>query len=381
MSHAQTFIDYFNAHTDDLLDVLKKLVELESPSHESKEASDRTSRYLQELFRGLGFRVRTIPQETCGDHVVAEYGEGEDGILFVGHFDTVYPLGTIETMPFRVDKAAGKAYGPGILDMKGGLIMGYYTMKCLLELGTMPKKHITFFMNGDEESGSFHSSDLIIEEAKKNKTVIVLEPGVDPAGSYKTRRYGRGTYTVTAHGRSAHSGTNPDQAISPLLEIARQLERIDTWNEYENGLTFAPTCMGGGVPGTCRVPETAWFTMDVRFRTREMAKETDERIRDLKPLKEGLTLEITGGIDKPPMETPEHLIPLVAELGREVGLEMKPVSVGGGSDGNFTSGAAYVDTLDGLGMTGLYLHNPAEYINLEPIPKRCALLARLVETL
>ena len=379
MTHAQTFIDYFSKHMDDLLEVLKHLVELESPSHESKEASDKTSAYLQDLFRGIGFRVRTIPQETCGDHVVAEYGEGEDGILFVGHFDTVFPLGTIRKMPFHVDK--DKAYGPGILDMKGGLVMGYYTMKCLLELGMMPHRHITFFMNGDEESGSFCSSDLIIEEARKNKAVIVLEPGLDPAGSYKTQRYGRGTYTVTAHGKAAHSGTNPDKAVSPLLEIARQLQRIDSWNEYEKGLTFAPTCMGGGIPGTCCVPETAWFTMDVRFRTREMAEETDHRIRGLEPLKEGLRIEVAGGIDKPPMKTPDSLLPIMEDLGREVGLDMEPCSVGGGSDGNFTSGAANIPTLDGLGMTGLYLHNPAEYINLEPIPRRCALLARLTETL
>lgn len=379
MSHTEQYLKYFTEHREELLAVLQKVVELESPSHENKAVSDRCASYLTALFQGIGFRVRLIHQKTCGDCIVADNGKEGKGILFVGHYDTVYPIGTIKTMPFRRD--AHKAYGPGILDMKGGLVMGYFTMKCLKELNLFPDKHITFFMNGDEESGSFCSSDLIVEEAKKNRAVVVLEPGLDADGSFKTRRYGRGTYTVTAHGRSAHSGTNPDQAISPMLEIGRQMARIDGWNDYKNGLTFAPTCMGGGVPGTCRVPESAWFTMDVRFRTREMAREYDKKIFELDPVKEGVRIEVTGGIDKPPLETPANLIELTKTLGGEVGLEMKPCCVGGGSDGNFTSGAANVPTLDGLGMSGLYLHNPDEYINLDAIPRRCALLARLVEEL
>lgn len=382
MTHPEIFLTYFNAHLEEMLADLKTLVELESPSHESKEASDKAGQFIRKLFAGIGFRVRTIRQETCGDHVIAETGDpSEPGILFLGHYDTVFPLGTIRSMPFRIDREAGKVFGPGVLDMKGGIIMGYCVMKCLKELGRMPEKHVTFFFSSDEESGSFHSSDLIVEEAKKNRRVIVLEPGLDGIGSFKAKRYGRGTYTVTAHGRAAHSGGNPEQAISPLLEIARQLEKIDTWNEYEKGITFAPTCMGGGVPGTCMVPEKAWFTMDVRFRTSEMAEETDRRIRSLQPLKEGLTLEITGGIDKPPMETPPELISAVSKIGKEIGLEMQPFSIGGGSDGNFTSGTAHVDTLDGVGMTGLFLHNPGEYANIRHIPQRCALLARLVEEL
>jgi glutamate carboxypeptidase len=363
---------------DELLKVLGGAVNLESPSHEDKGASDRCSQYLQDLFRSAGFKITVIPQELNGDHFIAELGKGEKGTLCVGHYDTVFPIGTIKDMPFRIE--GSKAYGPGILDMKGGIIMGYYAVKALQELDMLPENKITFFINGDEESGSFHSSGRIVEEAMKNKRALILEPGLDEAGQVKMGRYGRGTYDITAHGRAAHSGSNSHQAISPMLELAHQLIRIHEMNDYEGGVTLAPTYMQAGVYGTCVVPESGWISVDVRTKNAELSKKLDALMMSLPPATSGIRLEIKGGIDKPPLEGDEKLFEMMKEFGAELGLEVSGVVSGGGSDGNFTA-AAGVPTLDGLGMSGLDLHSPEEYINIDHIAKRATMLARMIQTL
>ena len=369
---------YFDIHMDEFISILRELVELETPSHESKEASDKCSRYLQALLRSLGCKVTVIPQTTCGDHIYAELGSGPKGCLLVGHYDTVFPLGSLEEIPFRVEE--NLAYGPGILDMKGGLLLSIFAVRALQQNHILPKKKIGFFFNGDEESGSFSSSNLIVTTAKEYSCVLVAEPGLDEINVIKNGRYGRGTYKITAHGKSAHSGTNPDQALNPMLELAHQLLYIDTLNDYEHGLTLAPTCMSAGIYGTCRIPETGWISVDVRAKTAEMMKEIDQQMAELKAVIPGVSLEISGGIDKPPMEGAPSLVEQAERLGAELGMQIQAVTVGGGSDGNFTSGAG-IPTLDGLGMSGLLLHTPHEYIHLDHIPKRGALLARLIQTL
>lgn len=386
MKDADRILNYFKEHQTALLKVLQELVELESPSHENKEVSDRCSRYLQDLFKDLGFRIDVIPQTKCGNHFIAEYGSGEKGTLMVGHYDTVWPIGTTKERPFKIE--GDRALGPGILDMKGGIILGYFAVKALKELSLLPNKKITFFISGDEESGSFLSSDLIVAEAKKNKNVLVLEPGNNTPGNVtdnelgivKTGRYGRGTYRFTAHGRAAHSGTNPQDAISPMLELSHQMIKINAMNDYEKGFTLAPTVMASGIEGTCMVPETGWFSMDVRFRTAELSREKNEEILSMKPILPGIRLEIEGAIDKPPLISDPVLVSKIAALGKELGIELQGLVEGGGSDGNFTS-AAGVPTICGFGMTGNYFHNPREYVILNHIPLRGAWLARTIQTL
>jgi glutamate carboxypeptidase len=378
MSDTEKILNYFKGHKNELLDVLKGAVECESPSHENKEVADRCGQYFQNIFKDLGFRIQVIPQTDCGDHFIAELGSGEKGTLIVGHYDTVFPIGTLKTMPFKIE--GDKAYGPGTLDMKGGIILGYFAVKALKELGLLPDTKITFFLNSDEESGSFHSSDLIVAEAKKNKHVLVLEPGLDQLGFIKTGRYGRGTYKITAHGRSSHSGSNPHWAISPMLELSHQMIKFHERSCYDKGLTLTPTCMGAGILGTCMVPETAWLSMDCRFRTPEIAEATHQELLNLKAIVPGVRMEVEGGIDKPAYVAEPNLLNKAKELGKEVDMEVLECIVGGGSDGNFTS-AAGCPTLDGLGMSGLYLHNPGEYINVHYIPQRGTMLARLIQTL
>lgn len=359
----------------DFLEHLKAFVEYESPSHGDKTASDRCGSFLKEIFEEAGFRIETIPQKGCGDHLYGEMGDGAKSSLIIGHYDTVYPVGTLETMPFRVE--GDRAFGPGVLDMKGGIIMALYAIKALLRQGLLDGRRIGIFFNSDEESGSFNSSSLIVEKARQYRNVLVMEPGVNELESVKTRRYGRGTYTVTAHGKAAHSGSNAHLAISPLTELARQLLYIEMWGINVGNATFAPTIVDGGAQGICMIPETARFTMDVRYQDNDAIKELHEKIMGLKPLSPGIRIDVQGEIDKPVMVADQMLFERLCRIGEGYGVNLKGITIGGGSDGNFTS-AAGIPTLDGLGTTGEFLHNPDEYIHLGHIPLRMAMLARLL---
>ena len=375
---SKALVAYFESHLDEMIGLLRDCTELESPSHEDKAVSDRCGEFFQKLFRDAGFQVETIPQSENGDCIVARTGSGQHGTLCVGHYDTVFPIGFLARNPFRVEST--KAFGPGLLDMKGGIIMGYMAVKALKELNMFPQKRITFFLNGDEESGSFHSSDLIVAEAKKHDNVIVLEPGYDEIGSIKPGRYGRATYHIIAHGRSAHSGSNPEEGINPLEELSHQLLQVITLNDLEHGVSVAPICFKGGIPGTCVIPETASFSIDVRTRDVDLQKKIDDQIRGLQPVLEGIRLEIQGGIDKPVLPRYEELIDMAAGFAKELGITQVGNVCKGGSDGNFTGGAG-VPTIDGMGMSGLYLHTPHEYIHVDHIAKRTALVALMLKNM
>ena len=363
----------------DLLGTLGDIVQIETPSHEDKAASDICCDYLQKLWSDIGFEMTRIHQDTCADDLYGEIGEGEKLALIVGHFDTVFPLGTLAKMPWKVE--GDKAYGPGCLDMKGGIVMAYYAIRTLQDLGRMPAGKIGVYFDANEESGSFCSSDKIIEKAKQYGCALVMEPGVKSLGSIKTMRYGRGTYTVTAHGRSAHSGSNPKDALSPFLEIARQLQRLDQWMHEQEDVTYAPTVIRGGIDGTCVIPETASFTMDVRFRTQEAMDRAHEEILALGPILPGYTVTVEGEIDKPIMIGDETLYKVLESIAPDYDMELEPVACSGGSDGNFTAGGAHVPTLDGIGMSGEFLHTPEEYINVNHIVQRTSLFARLLTAL
>ena len=372
-------LEYMQQHLDEFVEIFEEFVELESPSHEDKNASDKCCLFLRDKFSSLGFDMDLIRQEACGDHLYGEIGKGEKSALFLGHYDTVYPIGTIKNMPFKIED--GKIFGPGVLDMKGGIIMTYFVLKALIDLNMLPDKKIGVFFNSDEESGSFFSSDLIVEKSKDYSCVLVMEPGVNDLCSIKTGRYSRGTYEITACGNAAHSGSNPHLAVSPLVELAKQLLYIEQLNRDFNGdVTLAPTFINGGIPGTCMVPETAHCTIDVRYKTGQLSKEVHEKISNLKPLTPGIDLKVSGKIDKPVMVGDKRLFLMLADIAASYDIDLKGVTVGGGSDGNFTS-AAGIPTLDGLGMSGEFLHNPEEYVYLDHIPYRTALVAKLLCTL
>ena len=376
MDSDRRILKYIEGNMEEYIEFLKEFVELESPSHENKEASDRCCDLIQNKFTALGFKVDRIPQINCGDHLYGELGNGEKGVIFVGHYDTVYPIDAIKSMPFRIED--GKAFGPGTLDMKGGIVMAYMAIKALIEENRFPKTKIGVFFNSDEESGSFCSRKLIIEKSRDYKAALVMEPGINDINSIKVKRYGRGTYTITAHGIAAHSGSNPHLAVSAILELSNQLKRIEKWNEETEGVTFAPVHINGGIPGTCMIPDKAFFTMDVRYETEEMAAKIHDMIMNLQAIIPEASIEVQGKIDKPVMVGDKNLFDLVYAAGKRFNLDIIGTTVGGGSDGNFTSSEG-IPTLDGLGTTGEFLHNPNEYIHLNHVPQRIATVATLLK--
>lgn len=372
----QNRIEYY---LPEFLETLGGLVKAESPSHEAKMKSDLCADILQELFEGIGFRIERIPQESCGDDIYGEFGEGDNIAIIIGHYDTVYPVGSIERMPWKIE--GDRAYGPGVLDMKGGIVMAYYGIKALRDMKLMPKGKFGLYLNGNEESGSFYSREHIIQRSKKYKAALIMEPGLKGLGSVKVMRYGRGSYNVTIHGKGAHSGSNPNAALSPFIELANQIYRIKKWNEMEKDATLALTVVKGGIDGTCVIPETASFTMDVRYRTEDAMERINEQILSMNPVDDRYSLTVYGGIDKPIMNGDNVLYEKLEQIAPDYGITLQPVISSGGSDGNFTAGSAKIPTIDGLGMSGEFLHTPDEYINISHIVRRTAIFARLLQAL
>ncbi|NCU27683.1 M20/M25/M40 family metallo-hydrolase [Candidatus Nomurabacteria bacterium] len=297
----------------------------------------------------------------------------------LGHADTVFPAGTVGTEMFpRIEE--GKLYGPGAFDMKGGVLSMAYAIKALSELGMFPDKQVVVIVNSDEESGSFFSRDEIIKQALKSKCVFCLEPAPagNDAGGLKTERYGRSEYTIKIQGRSAHSGNNPHDAINPIIEMSKLTQDIaDLENQYE-GLISSIVYAHSGTAKTALIPGEAEMYLDIRFETYPVGERIHAHIMNMRPYNEQIKLEITGKIEKPPLMFDKRLFELAQNVGSEIGIEMRKVKVGGGSDGNFTSGAG-VPTLDGMGMIGEYIHNNNEFIYIENIPARVTILARMIQ--
>ena len=313
---------------------------------------------------------------------MAEKGSGDKTLLIIGHYDTVFPIGsTAAAMPWKVE--GSKAFGPGIIDMKGGILQAGFAVSALEELGIGLNKKIKVVISGDEEPGSYTSWKLFESEAAKSDWAVVLEPGLAGLGDIKTARKGRAIYKLVAHGRASHSGNAPQAGINAVLELAEQVRKIAALNDYENGLSVSPTYMTAGMDDISSIPHKGHVTIDVRATKMDMLQKTDDAIRGLKPFLEGATLEVLGGIEKQPMEfTPasQDFFKHANSLAGELGFSLTGHTVGGTSDGNFAATTG-IPILDGLGMTGEFMHNPGEYLNLDHLPYRIALLARIIQTL
>lgn len=373
------FKKYAEEHLDAFLEKLMEFVRIESPSCGSKQELRQAESYLYDLFQSLGCRMSIIKREKAGDIIKAEIGSGQDRVLMIGHYDTVFPIGTIQNgMAVKVED--GMLYGPGVLDMKGGIMMMYFALKAFMDLGCMPDKSITVLLSGDEETGSTESRDVIVEEAKKAKAVLCLEPA--PAGKdrgkLKTERLGRSVYKFEIYGKSAHAGNNPQEGVSPIKEIGRLIGMIsELENEFE-GVTANAVSVKSGTDSIAMIPGYGEMFADIRFDRKETAEEIHKRIMGLKPFDERIRLKVIGGVEKPLMAHNDRLFSLACSIGDELGVEIKRTRVGGGSDGNFTSGAG-TPTLDGMGLTGEALHNENERIYIDDIPFRMALLTRMLQ--
>ncbi|MGA9207307.1 MAG: M20 family metallopeptidase, partial [Terriglobales bacterium] len=357
----------------------RQLVELESPSHD-KSALDTLGQHLAAEFGKIGGRTRFHPQEHAGDHLQVDFPGTGKPILMLGHLDTVWDLGTLASMPFRVAK--GRAYGPGSFDMKAGIVQAIYAIKALQEPGGRQPRPITALLVTDEEVGS-HSSRPITEAlAKKSAAVLVLEPAQGAKGALKTSRKGVGGYHVKVEGREAHSGLDSGQGASAVLELARQLLVIEKFTDRKRGITVNPGVIRGGTR-TNVVAGEATAEVDARVSQSKDIAYLDKKFRSLKPFDQRCQVEITGGIGRPPMERSKKgvaLFTLARRLAKELGWELEEASVGGGSDGNFTA-ALGIPTLDGLGAVGEGAHARHESVVIAEMPRRAALLARLIESI
>jgi len=362
-----------------MLRCLQQAVEIESPSG-SKADIDRMAAFFASEFKRREGRVRVLPHPSAGAAVCAEFWgdvRGPKPVLLLGHHDTVWDLGTIRKMPFRVRN--GRAYGPGVLDMKAGLVCGLWAIRALRALGVKPRSAVRFFLNPDEEVSSVAFRDTIKAEAKRARTVLVLEPAA-AGGALKTARKGGGEFQIIVHGRAAHAGTNPGAGVSAVSELARQILRIEKLAQPGRGLTVNVGVIHGGTRSNV-IPESAYAAIDVRVSGKGDGKLVGQKVHSLKPIHPEARLEIHGGVNRPPMEPAQaaNLFRQARELGRQLGMRLDEASTGGGSDGNFTA-ALGIPTLDGLGAVGGGAHARHEHILIRELPRRTALLAALLAT-
>ncbi len=367
-----------------MLRCLRRAVEIESPTN-FKPGVDRLAKFFAGELERSGGRVRVLGHPKAGASVWSEFwggrraaGRSQKSILLLGHLDTVWDVGTLARMPFRI--RSGRAYGPGILDMKSGLVCGLWAIRALQALRITPQSPVRFFMNSDEETASRAFRKEIFAEARKARAVLVLEPAA-AGGALKTARKGVGEFRVTVHGRAAHAGVNTAAGINAISELTRQLLKIERLARPDRGLTVSVGVIEGGTRSNV-IPERASAAVDVRIPRQRDAAALERKVYALKPVLPGARLEIAGGINRPPMERRRAiaLFRQARRLARELRFELREASTGGGSDGNFTA-ALGIPTLDGLGGVGDGAHALHEHVVIRELPRRAALLAALIATL
>src|SRR6266581_836507 len=365
----------------DMLATLRRFVIAESPSLE-KAAADCCCGLIAEEWRKRGARVERITQRHRGDHLCITYLQNKSHpagqLLVLGHYDTVYSTGTLRKMPFRL--SPGRAYGPGTFDMKAGIVQALFALQALQQNNVIRRKRIVFLWTSDEEIGSESSRKLLEAEARRSDAVFVLEPSFGPRGLLKTARKGVGEAELIVHGRAAHAGLAPQEGVNAIHELARQLARVEGWNDFRRGVTINAGIIEGGTR-TNVIPERARAVLDLRALRGSDMRSLERRLHALRPLQHGAKLEITGGFDRPPLERKmsASLFARAKALAKQMNLSLGECTVGGGSDGNYTA-ALGIPTLDGLGAVGDGAHSSREHVFINTMPARAALLAALLAT-
>jgi glutamate carboxypeptidase len=374
-------LKYCEAELPAMLRCLRQAVEIESPSR-SKPHVDRMAKFFAQEFRRSGGSVRILPHRIAGSAVFAEFWGARKGrqmpILILGHLDTVWDVGTLKRMPFRTGQDF--AYGPGILDMKSGIVLGLWAVRALRALKTKPASPVRFLLTPDEEVSSLAFRKEILAQARLARAVLVLEPAAS-GGALKTARKGVGEFRVTVRGRSAHAGIDPGAGVNAIGELARQILRIERLAQPGRGLTLSVGVIEGGTR-TNVVPESASAVVDVRIPRLKDRELIEWRMHNLKPYHPEARLVVEGGINRPPLERKMavDLYRVANRLAGPLGIDLKEAATGGGSDGNFTA-ALGVPTLDGLGAVGDGAHANHEHVVVGELPRRAALLALLLEAL
>jgi glutamate carboxypeptidase len=366
---------YSQANLTNIIALIRRMVECESPSDSPQALANFVSLISAEL--AAMAKIRTSRH----GHMTAEFapsGSTKSGqLLVLGHADTVWPMGTLGTMPFRQEK--GRLWGPGVLDMKAGLAFFVFAMRALRELDFPMSKKVVLQLNADEEVGSHTSRALTENAAERSDLVLVLEPGTGLEGKLKTARKGVGLYRVAVHGKASHAGVDFQAGASAIVELALQIERIAGFSNSTLGITVNPGVISGGTRSNVVAAEAS-VEVDIRVARLKDAPALDRKFHDLRPFDERCAIEVTGGLNRPPMERSRGVRQLFARaraLAREIGVEVEESATGGGSDGNFTA-ALGVPTLDGLGGVGEGAHALNESILIDRIADRTTLLAKLI---
>ncbi|HEX6495366.1 MAG TPA: M20 family metallopeptidase [Acidobacteriaceae bacterium] len=367
------------AEVSGMLERVSALVLLETPTSDS-DAVNAAQKIVAGWAEELGGRVTTHAREGSGGVLEVRFGNPDDRrkpLMLLGHLDTVWPVGTLPRMPWRVED--GWAYGPGVLDMKTGVVMALAAMRLVREADS--DRPVVLLLSGDEETGSHHSRALIEDVAKECRAVFVLEPAQGPQGAYKTARKGVGQFQLEITGVPSHSGVDFGAGHSAVRELAWQIEQISALTDLDRGTTLNVGVVGGGTQPNV-VAARAWADIDLRAKTIADAEAMTARMQALKPRDTGCTLRLTGGLNRPPMErTPgtAALFEHARELAAALGFALEEAATGGGSDGNFTS-ALGVPTLDGMGAIGKGAHAENESVRIDSLVSRTALLAAMIAT-
>jgi glutamate carboxypeptidase len=374
----ERIVDYLQRERPGMVELLRRLALAESPS-DDRAAVAGVLDILAPEFGQSGMSVRRLRGRESAGMLYARPRERDRTLprqLLIGHCDTVWPVGTVSRMPVRVEGDA--LQGPGVFDMKGGLVQMIFALRALQAFGFRPPAESVVLINSDEEIGSPDSTPLIRRLARRAARAFVLEPAFGRSGKLKTARKASGGFTITVRGRAAHAGINPEEGASAILEMTHQVQRLFALNDAARGINVNVGTIEGGLRSNVVAPEVR-FSVDARVRTSSDAAAVAAAIRGLRPVNPRTTIRVEGGIEQSPMEAlprNQALWRLASALGQRLGLELDQAEVGGTSDGNTTS--QYTATLDGLGAVGDGAHADHEHVLISRMVERCALLVLLL---
>lgn len=378
VSAARDIESFLKDHEEEMIIFLKKLVTSESPSRDP-DSQTEILQILKNAFESLDFYTFIVPGRKTGGFLYArpkQHRKGQPIQLMIGHCDTVWEKNTLEQMPILDSEE--RLSGPGIFDMKAGLVQMIFAIKALKELQLESPLSPVILINSDEEIGSFESTNTIARIARIAKRAFILEPPLGLEGKLKTGRKGIGKFTIKVKGKPAHAGLNPEMGVSAIVELSYHIQQLFSLNDFEKGITVNVGMIQGGSSANV-IAEESQAVVDVRVHNMDDALFIENKILNLKPKHTGTSLQIEGGFGRPPMERTarnQRLWTLAKHIGQSMHLELEEVTAGGGSDGNTTS--LYTATLDGLGTVGDGAHARHEFIFKEKFIERTTLLAMLL---
>jgi glutamate carboxypeptidase len=368
-------VSTFNTHLEKQLELLRNMVEFESPTFE-KESVDRFGHYLAEMMQQRGAEVQQFPQTEAGDHWIGKWGKGDTRILLLTHIDTVHPLGSLEKMPWRPEN--GKVHGPGVLDMKAGISIALTAIEYLQTSSMMDDHTISLLCTSDEEIGSHTSRELIESEARNHDLVLCLEPAL-PDGALKTWRKGTGIFTIETRGYAAHAGANPGAGVNAIVEMTHQIQKVIQLGDPEKETSVNVGVLQGGTRSNV-IPDHCLAKLDIRVKTIDEQDRLEQAFAEFEPVLDGARVQIEGEWNRPPLMRNQQMIATfqrAKKIAAQIGIDLLEGGTGGASDANFVAPLG-IPVLDGFGAIGTGAHSSREHIMTASLPHQTALIAALL---